>query len=301
MALTVPAAVSTLPEGGLSVPLGRRVYLPGRGTTFVRQAGSPSAPRTVLLIHGWMASAGLNWAPTFEPLGEHFRVVAPDLRGHGRGIRSRRRFQLEDCADDLGALVDTLGCGPVTVVGYSMGGVVSQLLWRRRPDVVAGLVLCSTTRRFVPGRRERYIFGTTMNYGAGTIRVGRMATRFYAPFGLPTPTRLRRGRPSSMRMWMAAELRRHDLRQVLEAAHATCQFDSRRWVGEVDVPTAVVVTTKDRAIPPDAQLDLARSIPGARVFEFAGDHTACGQAEYQPVLLRACQEVAHRAWPADPA
>ena len=118
-------AVRGISGNGLTVPLGRRVDLPGRGTTFVREAGSPSAPFTVLLVHGWLASAGLNWAASFEPLGEHFRVVAADLRGHGRGIRTRRRFRLEDCADDLGALVDELGCGPVIVVGYSMGGLVS--------------------------------------------------------------------------------------------------------------------------------------------------------------------------------
>ena len=80
-------------------------------------------------------------------------MVAPDLRGHGRGIRSRRPFRLEDCADDLAALVEQLGCGPVVVVGYSMGGLVAQLLWRRHPDLVAGLVLCSTARVFLPGGR----------------------------------------------------------------------------------------------------------------------------------------------------
>ena len=189
---------------------------------------SPDAATTVLLVHGWFASAGLNWAPSFDPLGEHFRVVAPDLRGHGRGIRSRQPFRLEDCADDLAALVEQLGCGPVVVVGYSMGGPVAQLLWHRRPDLVAGLVLCSTTRGFLPGRaRQRYVFGTTMNYGAGTIRLSRMASRFYNPLGLRPVNPLPRRRPETMRRWAAAELRRHDMRQVLEAGHATCRFDSR--------------------------------------------------------------------------
>ena len=279
---------------GLAVPLGRRIELPGRGSTFVREAGSPAASTTVLLVHGWLASGGLNWSTSFEPLGEHFRVVAPDLRGHGRGLRTRRRFRLEDCADDLAALVGELGCVPVVVVGYSMGGLIAQLLWRRHPGAVAGLVLCSTTQRFVPGRRQRYIVGTSMNYGAGTIRFSRMATRFYLPFGLSTPTAFRR-RPTSMRVWAAAELRRHDLRQVLEAASATTRFDSRPWIGEVDVPAAVLVTTRDRAIPPDAQRALAAAIPGSRVYEVDDDHVACGHEPFAATLTEACRDVAARA------
>ncbi len=67
------------------IPLGRRVSLPGRGTTFVREvAGPPGAP-TLLLLHGWVASGGLNWFRAFETLGTEFHILAPDLRGHARG------------------------------------------------------------------------------------------------------------------------------------------------------------------------------------------------------------------------
>lgn len=276
------------------MPLGRRVTLVDRGTTFVREAGDEQQP-TVLLVHGWMASAGMNWAATFEPMSQHFHVLAPDLRGHGRGIRSRRRFRLEDCADDLATLIEELGCGPVVVVGYSMGGLVAQLLWRRHPDVVAGLVLCSTTRVFMPGRRERYLVGTLMNYVAGTVRASRAATRLYLPFGWSIPALRLRRRPETMRRWVAAELRRHDMRQVLEAGHATSRFDSRRWIAGVDVPTAVIVTTKDRAIPLSAQRKLAAAITDASTYEVDGDHTACSADDFQPVLVDACREIVGRA------
>ena len=82
---------------GLDLPLGRRVELPGRGTTFVRDVAGPTpdAP-VVVLLHGWFASGGLNWHQAFRPLSQHFRVIAPDLRGHGRGIKAWRRFRLSD-------------------------------------------------------------------------------------------------------------------------------------------------------------------------------------------------------------
>ena len=73
-------------------------------------AGPPGAPDLVLL-HGLLAVGGLNWFQVFEPLGQHFRVIAPDLRGHGRGLRSRKRFRLADCADDVAALLDELERG----------------------------------------------------------------------------------------------------------------------------------------------------------------------------------------------
>jgi len=114
------------------LPPGRLLDLPGRGTTFIREvAGPPGAP-TVLLLHGWLATSAPNWHACFAPLGRHFHVVAIDQRGHGMGIHSRRAFRLTDCADDAAAVIRLLRIGPVIATGYSMGGPVAQLLWRRQ-------------------------------------------------------------------------------------------------------------------------------------------------------------------------
>lgn len=280
----------------LTVPIVARVDLPGRGTSFVREGGDGTADATVLLVHGWFASAGLNWTSSFAPLCERFSVLAPDLRGHGRGIRTWRPFSLEACADDLAALIELRGCGPVVVVGYSMGGPVAQLLWRRHPELVAGLVLCSTTRVFLPGRaRQRYVVATSMSWAAGMVRASRMTRRFSNPLGLGMTAGRGGRRPESMRRWAAAEVRRHDVRQLLEAGRAACTFDSRSWIGDVDVPTAVIVTTQDQAIPVREQRRLAEVIPGATVREIDGDHLASTAGEFAPVLVEACLEVARRA------
>ncbi len=125
------------------LPAGHPLELVGRGRTFYRRpAGPPGAP-TLLLLHGWTANSALNWYPSYETLSRRFDVVAIDHRGHGRGIRSRRRFRLEDCADDAVALADALGIDRFVPVGYSMGGPVAQLIWRRhrRAGGGAGAVL----------------------------------------------------------------------------------------------------------------------------------------------------------------
>src|SRR3954454_14025751 len=148
---------TVVPVDGPPLPLGERLALPGRGTTFVRRVQGPSGAPTLLLLHGWMASGGLNWFRVFDTLGEHYNVIAVDMRGHGRGIRNGRRFRLADCADDAAATLDELGAGPVIAVGYSLGGPVAQLLWRRHPEKVDGLVLCATAHRLMPGVREHWI------------------------------------------------------------------------------------------------------------------------------------------------
>ncbi|HUR17824.1 MAG TPA: alpha/beta fold hydrolase [Acidimicrobiales bacterium] len=113
------------------LPPGRTVDLPGRGRTFVREAAGPAGAPTLLLLHRWTVTADLNWFTAYEPLSRHFRVIALDHRGHGQGIRSWKPFRLEDCADDDAALAQVLGIDRLIPVGYSMGGPVAQLLWRR--------------------------------------------------------------------------------------------------------------------------------------------------------------------------
>jgi 3-oxoadipate enol-lactonase len=126
--------------------------LPGRGTTFVRHVEGPPGAPTLVLLHGWTATADLNWFTTYHPLGRQYRVIAIDHRGHGRGIRSKKAFRLEDCADDAVAVCDVLGIERFVPVGYSMGGPIAQLIWRQHPERVAGLVLCATSGYFVTSR-----------------------------------------------------------------------------------------------------------------------------------------------------
>ncbi len=298
MAIVEETTAAASPPDGPPLPLGRRIVLHKRGTTFVREVEGPAGAPTVLLLHGWLASAGLNWFRAFEPLGRDYRVVAMDMRGHGRGIRSARRFRLSDCADDAAALLDVLGTGPVIAVGYSLGGPVAQLLWRRHPDAVHGLVLCATAHTLLPGMREQWAFTTMMGIAAGTTRAGQLITK------MPRQRARERAlaaaqdqlpmRPSSLQAWARAEMRRHSYRMVLEAGVAMSNFSSRRWIGDVDVPSTVVVTTRDRAIAPLAQLHMALAIPGAAVHRIDDGHLACAKPSFGVSIADAVRSVASR-------
>ena len=94
-----------------------------------------------MLLHGLGMTADLNWSSAYADLCQRFRVVAPDLPGHGRGIRPWSTFNLGKCADHIVTLADSLEIDTFIACGYSMGSLVAQLIWRRHPDRVSGLVM----------------------------------------------------------------------------------------------------------------------------------------------------------------
>jgi pimeloyl-ACP methyl ester carboxylesterase len=255
-----------VPPAGL--PPARIVELPGRGEVFVReQPGAPGQP-TILLLHGWTASADLNWFRAYQAVAAEGRLLAIDHRGHGRGMRSEQRFTLEDAADDAAALLRTLDAGPAIVVGYSMGGPIAMLVAHRHPDLVAGLVLEATALEWQASWRERVVF-RFMAALEFVLRSGR-------PKGLLDRT-LRDAVHQAPDLeplvpWLQAELRRGDPSAIADAGRALGLFDARPLAPSFTMPAAVVLTTKDRLVRPRKQRQLAHAIPGAHTFEIEGDH-----------------------------
>jgi 3-oxoadipate enol-lactonase len=270
------------------LPPGAYVELPGRGRAWVWDTGGVDRP-TVLLIHGWTSTAALTWQRCFGPLEPDYRVVAMDMRGHGRGIRSRWPFRLEDCADDVAVLVEHLDLGPVVAAGYSMGGPVAQLVWRRHPSCVAGLVLCATATSF-PSR---------MLPDAAILAAGVGLSLVLS--ALPTPVRRRgftrvvRARPGhqAMAAWAARESESGELIDHIQAGVAINRYDAAGWIGAIDVPVAAIVTGRDETVSPWRQRRMAAAIPGATVLEIDATHRACVDAatEFVPALAAACGTV----------
>jgi pimeloyl-ACP methyl ester carboxylesterase len=252
------------------LPPGRVVYVPGRGEMLIREmapARDTGAP-TILLLHGWTLCADLNWFAMYAATARHGRVLAMDVRGHGRGLRSEQRFTLEAAADDAAALLEELGAGPAIVVGYSMGGSIGLLMWRRHPESVAGLVLQSTALQWRHALHERILW----NSMAGLEYV----LRFGVPHGL-TERYLRSAAEQNPDLqpvlpWLKAEALRGNPSDLAAAGRGLSAFDARSYAPLVDVPSVVIVSRRDRLIWADRQRELADAIPGAKSIEIDVAH-----------------------------
>lgn len=274
----------------VTLPPGRTVELPGRGTTFVRELPGPPGAPVVLLLHGWTATSDLNWFNVYDPLAEHYRVIALDHRGHGRGIRTPEPFRLDDCADDAAAVCEALGVTQVIPIGYSMGGPVGQLMWRRHPELITGLVLCATSATFNTTTRERAMFSAVR----GVATLSRLAP---PPLRAMTALRIITGRGDrDLRQWAYGEVARHDWLRIVQAGREIGRFDARRWIRNLDVPCAIVITLDDEIVPTPRQLALAGTIPTATLHEVPGGHTSCINHPqlFVPALLAACDSVVAR-------
>jgi len=96
--------------------------------------------------------------------------------------------------------------------------------------------------------------------------------------------------------WFRRELLRSDPSALLRVGAALGRFRSSSWIREVDVPTAAVITTRDRTVPTRRQRSLAAAIDGARVHEVSGPHNSAVTRpdEWVPALRRALDELVDR-------
>lgn len=278
----------------LGVPEGRPLYLHGRGTTWIREIHGPPGARPVVLLHGLAATGGLNWMGAFDALAQRFRVIAIDHRGHGRGIRTRH-FKLEDCADDVAALIEQLGLDAPLLVGYSMGGPIAALSWRRHRELVGGLVLCATSRNFRGSPGEKLAFAALGVAGVWPVLFPEhLLRRFGSLFcALPIP------RVGKQVKWAVDEIAGHEPHAIVQAAAEIGRFNASGWMGQVDVPSAVMAHTNDQVVPLRRQLRLADSIPGAVLHEVPAGHGAVSggaeQEAFVEALVEACLETDRRA------
>ncbi|GII52373.1 hydrolase [Planotetraspora thailandica] len=109
----------------------------GGGRLFYTDEGTGG--ETVLLVHGGTCDSH-DWAAQIEPFGAHHRVIAPDLRGHGRSTEVTGGLTPREFADDLALLLDSLDAGPAVVVGHSLGATVASVLAVEHPDLVRAVV-----------------------------------------------------------------------------------------------------------------------------------------------------------------
>lgn len=238
----------------------------------------------VLLVHGLGGSAG-NWELVAPALASHARVLAIDLPGHGRS-GPVRKHTLETHVATVSALISSQGWDHVTLVGSSMGGLISILVARDHPHTVDAMVLLSPATPPVTITPPRNPRASARLVARALPGIGPVMTRMYVATRTPEeqidetldivmsePARL----PDSVRANMIelARLRRTmpwAIRAFAESAASirrsfTLPASYRATVDAVQPPTTLIFGTEDHVVVPESMRWLARRRPDWRSIE----------------------------------
>jgi pimeloyl-ACP methyl ester carboxylesterase len=229
--------------------------LPGQLELAYEEAGSGPP---LLYIHGWPHNRML-WSAQLSGLSTHARCIAPDLRGFGASTVARP-YSMSQYADDLVALLDSLGIERAIVCGLSMGGYVAMAMLRHHRDRVRALILASTRATAdTPEAREKRMRLIAFVREQGVEALA--ARQLRAMVGETTCT----SRPElveSLRRLMAAA----PLEGVVGGLEAMANRpDSTELLSTADIPTLVIGGAEDTFTPPTELGQLAEVIPGARL------------------------------------
>lgn len=207
------------------------------------------------------------WDAVVEALGDDYAFVLHDKRGHGLSDVGTCPYSIDDHAGDLIALLDHLGVSSAVIWGLSVGGLIAQGLYARRPDLVRALVLSNTAHKI--GTPEMW------NARIDSIAEGGLAA-------LVDPV---------MERWFTPAFRRPDnavyagarnmLRQQPPAGYSgTCaairDADFTEAAGRIAVPALCLAGDEDGSTPPDLVRSLGRLIPESRFVTIPGcGHIPC--------------------------
>jgi pimeloyl-ACP methyl ester carboxylesterase len=227
---------------------------------FTALGGGP----TVLMLHG-IGGGHLAFAPQVETFASAgYRAVAWDMPGYGHSAPIEP-YTFKGLAQSCIALIESLKCRDVVLLGHSMGGMVAQEVVARRPELVSKLILCGTSpsfgkpdgdwqREFVAQRTAPLDAGKSMSELAEVL-----VPQMVGPGSLPEGVRLA---AHCMSLVPSATYRR--------ALECLVTFDRRDALAQIVVPTLLVAGEHDRNAPPEVMKKMAKAIPHSTYFEMRG-------------------------------
>ena len=164
--------------------------------------------QTLLLVHGYTCDSH-DWSWQIPSFAKSFRVIAVDLRGHGRSSAPATGYSAIELATDLAGLLDLLEVKPVIAFGHSLGGVVVSALAVERPDLVESLV-CVDPAYLLPNETAAHVeeMITGLRGSDPSAAVRHLFSGFDAPGRLPAL--------ATWQVRRAVGVEPHVLRQAIE-------------------------------------------------------------------------------------
>lgn len=248
--------------------------------------GGP-ADKPVLVFVNSLGTDFRIWRDVIVRLAGDFAIVLYDKRGHGLSDLGQMPYSIEDHATDLAGLLDFLSVKNAIICGLSVGGLVAQSLYQRRPDLVRALILCDTAHKI----------GTVESWNTRIAQVEEEGIESIVD--------------SIMERWFTPAFRRPEniafagycnmlIRQPVAGYVATCaalrDADLTEAAARIAVPTICIVGDQDGSTPPDVVLSTAKLIPNARyeVIKDAGHIPCVEQPEALTEVIRAFVDVVLR-------
>jgi pimeloyl-ACP methyl ester carboxylesterase len=174
---------------------------------FYTDEGSAQPP--LLFVHGYTCDSH-DWSWQLPHFAQAHRVIAVDLRGHGRSSAPEHGYAASDFAADLAGLLDHLRVGPVVAFGHSMGGAVVSALAVERAELVSGLVCVDPAYLLLDeSRTQSDSFSLALASADPVPLVQQLLTGFDSP-----------ARSAALRTWQqrrVAGVPAHVLRQAFDA------------------------------------------------------------------------------------
>lgn len=230
----------------------------------------------VMLLHGWCMSSAV-WKYQFAGLSDSLRLLAPDLRGHGRSRVISSPISFDSFAEDLIDLFDSLDLSKVVLIGWSMGAQTALQSCRELSGRVAGMVLISATPRFTAS--DDFPHGLAGKEAVGMrLKVQRNTQRALDGFytRLFSEGELENEITTSVIKHLLASIKSPDTAVVLEALDALSKADMRDLLANISVPTLILNGGQDQICLPQASSYLKEHISGALQVVFP----QCGHAPF---------------------
>jgi 3-oxoadipate enol-lactonase len=230
------------------------------------------------------------WDAVTDALGERYRILCYDKRGHGLSEATPSPYRLEDHVGDLEALIDRLGIKRAALVGLSVGGLIVQALAAKRSDLAAGIVLCDTAHKIGTAEMWNARIETVETKGIAAMAdaiMERWFTPAYRSPEIPDYTgylAMLTRTPAAGYAGTCAALRDADLTESTRA---------------LKLPALLIVGDKDGSTPPDLVRSTADLIEGSR-FEIIADagHIPCVEKPADTIRLIGgfLDQIADKEW-----
>ncbi|TQL68003.1 3-oxoadipate enol-lactonase [Nocardioides albertanoniae] len=216
--------------------------------------GPADAP--VVVLSNSLGSTMSMWDAQVDALTEHFRVVRYDTRGHGGSPVPQGPYDIDDLADDVVSLLDSLGVEKAHFVGLSLGGMTGMRLAARNPERVDRLVLLCTGAKLDPSSAWHDRAATVRENGSGAVAEAVVA-RWFTPGYLATNAEEK----------AAAEA---VVASTPAEGYASCceviaTMDLRPDLPRISAPTLAIAGADDPATPPPHLEAIADSVQDGRV------------------------------------